>query len=214
MSAAISNHTLMYAPVRGGVAIQNPAIGNFGTAGFVATSDGNDRWIVSCYHVLCRASGEMPQNSPEPIFYPFDLARRNPIGLASTDRADKELDCAAALVPSRLALGQILGIGRLAAPAQPAVGMRVLKSGAVTGVTEGFILKVTETEIEVAPFGMPERYELTEEGDSGALWVDADTHAPVALHFRGSRPQTPERAFARPIQNVLDTLKLQLFIEP
>jgi hypothetical protein len=212
MASGIFNHTLMYEPLRGGVAVQNPVVGNYGTCGCIATSDGADRWIVSCYHVLCRLNGDMPQGAEEPIFYPLDLSRLNPLAMASMQRANRAMDWAAALVLGP-ALGEILGIGRLSPPAAPILGMRVIKSGAETGVTEGRILRVTQSEVEIGPPGILPQYQLSEGGDSGAVWVDAATLAPVALHFKGSDWGTPERAFARPLQMVLDDLGLTLIVD-
>jgi hypothetical protein len=111
-----------------------------------------------------------------------------------------------------MAMGEILGIGKLSQPVVPTIGMRVLKSGAETGVTEGRIIKVTAEEVEIAPPGMLPGYELSEGGDSGSIWVDAATNSPVALHFKGSDRGTPERAYGRPIQAVLDALGVQVVI--
>lgn len=208
------NHVREYRPLRGGIAVHNPRSGpdggRYGTLGFVATTDGTDCWIVSCYHVLCRFQGQMPPGTSEEIYQPFFQIQSTPVAVITADRADQRLDCAAALVPSGQAIGEILGLGKLGAPTAPAIGMRVIKSGAETGVTEGRILKASQDEVEIGHLGLPSEYDLSEGGDSGALWVDAATYAPVALHYRGNDWGTPERAFARPIGLVLATLQVRI----
>lgn len=220
MAGGNSNHLKTFIQLRGGIAIHNPMSdpmvpgGAYGTLGFVGTSNGADRWLVSCYHVLCRKNENFPVGVSEPIFHPVSQFQPAPIATVSADRASRELDCAAALVfnPSLL-IGQILGIGQLMPPVAPMLGMRVLKSGAETGVTEGFIVKIAGDDVEIAPFGFGTDYELSEGGDSGALWIDASTHAPVALHYRGSDRGTPERAYGKAIQSVLNRLGLSVVIE-
>jgi hypothetical protein len=220
MPGGNSNHIRTYARLRGGIAIHNPNAdasvpgGAYGTLGFIGTSDGADRWLVSCYHVLCRKNADFPPGAIEPIFHPVSQFEPAPVAVVSDARANRQLDCAAALllIPG-MALGQILGIGKLADPSAPAVGMRVIKSGAETGVTEGLIVKIVGDEVEIAPLGYtvkPTEYELSEGGDSGSLWIDAATSAPVAMHYRGSDRDTPERAFAKAILPVLNTLQLRV----
>src|SRR6266404_2485084 len=180
MPGGNSNHIRTYSLLRGGIAIHNPNSdpdvpgGAYGTVGFIATSNGADRWLVSCYHVLCRKNADFPPGTTEPIYHPFSQLQPATVATVSADRANRGLDCAAAQVLGQgLAIGQILGIGTLAAPVPPVVGMRVIKSGAETGVTEGHIVKLVDTEVEIAPLGLPKEYELSEGGDSGSLWIDA-----------------------------------------
>lgn len=72
----------------------------------------------------------------------------------------------------------ILGIGTPTAPIPPATGMRVIKSGRSTEITEGIISSVTggKVEITLRP-GYPDAYALSEPGDSGAVWLDRSTLA-------------------------------------
>jgi len=215
------NHIRTFLSLRGGIAIHNPnsdpAVpgGAYGTLGLLATADGADRWIISCYHVLCRKRADFPAATIEPVFHPFSVLRLAPVATVAGERANRELDCAAAqLLDPAAAVNEILGIGKIiAAPAEPTLGMRVLKSGAETGVTEGRIVKISANEFEIAPLGYTRNegeYELSEGGDSGAVWVDSSTHAPVGLHCRGSDRGTAERAFAKPFGDVLQALGLRL----
>jgi hypothetical protein len=85
-----------------------------------------------------------------------------------------------------------------------------LKSGAKTGVTEGVVLSVSDSQIVIGKSDdTPEGYMLSDVGDSGSLWVRADDRAPVGLHFEGNLSGA-EFAKARPIRLVLDTLKLKM----
>jgi hypothetical protein len=87
--------------------------------------------------------------------------------------------------------------------------MRVIKSGVATGITEGTVRTIigTDVVIEIPP-PFPAEYDLSEQGDSGALWVTRDTRAPVALH-RSGNDTGQERATATPISAVLQTLNLR-----
>lgn len=202
----------VYRPLRGGIAIQNPVVKNLGTLGCVATSDGADRWIVSCYHVLCRLNGVFPPGATEPICQPYDIRDPNPVAFISDARIDAILDCAAALVPNGAAIGEILGISKLSAPIPAITGMRVIKSGAETGITEGRVVSVAGNEVEIAPLGLPADYDLSEGGDSGAIWIDAASNAPIALHYKGSEWGTPTRAFGKSMTAVLNQLNLRLLV--
>lgn len=206
------NHSLFYSAIRGGTAIINPNVNEFGTAGLIATSNGSDRWIISAYHVLCRKNGIFPAGVSELIYYATDLVRTQPLAMVDGLRADAALDCAAAFVVGGVAIGEILGLPKLQPAIAPLEGMRVLKSGAQTGVTEGRIVRQNAQQVEIAPVGMPARFELSEGGDSGAVWIDADTRAPVALHTSGNSWGDPERAFGVPILLVLQTLNLQMVV--
>jgi hypothetical protein len=200
-----------FRPLRGGIAISNPSNhgGKLGTLGMVATSDGLDRWIVSAYHVLGR-EGTEPFADGEGISQPWNT---EPVAFVSSARAHRELDCAAARIATGVgAVGEILGIGPLAPPIEPVVGLRVMKMGRTTGLTEGTISKVSENQIEIVPLArFPPEYEVADVGDSGAVWVEQWTHAPVALHV-ASEPYGPERAFAVPINKVLTTLGLTALV--
>jgi hypothetical protein len=86
--------------------------------------------------------------------------------------------------------------------------MRVLKSGATTGVTEGEIWSVGPNEIQIrTPAGFAASYELSGYGDSGSLWVEANTLSPVGLHL-GERPGAISTALAVPIAVILQKLGL------
>lgn len=197
------NHQLLYRPLRGGIRIYNPAVNEPGTLGFIATADGRDRWIVSCHHVLCGGP------SSEAIYQPIDEPE-NIVAFTDPARSRADLDCAAARVADAVdAVPELLGIGTPTLPAAPEEGMLVIKSGAATGVTEGVITEVRAGRVEIEPAGLPEEYQLSDAGDSGALWVVKGSLAPVALHQGGSaRPRC--FAYGIPVLDVLRELKLAM----
>jgi hypothetical protein len=90
----------------------------------------------------------------------------------------------------------------------PVVGAKVIKSGWKTGLSEGRIAQVggTDVVIERLP-GYPLEYLLAAPGDSGSLWLDAGTLAPVALHTREAGVG-PHRAFGVDFRSVLAALGL------
>ena len=206
---AIPNHSLCYRPVRAGITIVNPNVGKVGTVGFIATSDRQDRWLVSCYHVLGRIDFS-PFNDGEPIYQPIDDPQYL-IARMSTARADAQLDCAAAKLEAGIqSTNEILELSPLAGISEPVLGMRVIKSGCVTGVTEGVVSQVNgdAVEIQIAP-GFPSHYELSQEGDSGSLWISSQDNRAVALH-RAGNAYGKQDSFAIRLSAVLTRLNLQL----
>jgi hypothetical protein len=128
-------------------------------------------------------------------------------------RVDRNLDCAAAVIGDAGGRGLILGIGQLAAPIAPTVGMRVIKSGAETGVTEGIIARVEGIEVTIASSNFPVDYRLSGPSDSGAVWIDAQTHSPVAMHYAGDPQNSGRQAFGRSLIAILVTLRLHPLLE-
>jgi hypothetical protein len=204
------NHELTFRPLQGGIEIINPANDRPGTLGAIAT-DGTDRYALSCYHVLCRPNGG-PFVDGESVMQSLTQRAGSPIGNIFAANASAALDCAAARVtPGVASAGRILGLPRLAQPIAPVAGMRVLKSGYLTGVTEGEVVRVQGDEVEIGrPRGYPPQYEPSDFGDSGALWVERGSGSPVAMHT-GVSPGA--NAIGVSIQAVLHTLGLQLIID-
>ena len=180
---ALRNHELTYRPLQGGISIINLANNRPGTLGAILTRNGTDRYALSVYHVLCRAGGGAFPDG-EAVTQARPVRDGTPIGRIFAADADPLVDCAAALIdPAIASVGRILGLGPLAQPVAAAPGMNVLKSGPATGVTEGRIASVTGDRVEIGRMpGYPSRYELSDFGDSGAVWVERETGSPVALH--------------------------------
>lgn len=208
VSSLVPNQCRMFRPLRGGILILNANVRTLGTLGLVATSDGTDRWLVTAHHVLAPAAGP-PLRDGEPVFQPGEGAGPF-VAVTRADRADPDLDAAAARVIDGVeAVGEVLGLGPLAPVKDPVAGMRVVKSGVATGITEGVVEEVAgdRFRIRLAP-GFPSKYELSEVSDSGALWLEQGTMAPVGLH-RAGEDTGVETATGVPIRRVLEALRLQ-----
>lgn len=161
--------------LQGGMGIVNPVIERPGTLGLVATHGGT-LYIVSCYHVLSKD----PFAKGEPILRADGDGGSLPV--AFVDRGLPELDVAAAMVAEGVeAVEGILGLGRLALPAEPMEGMPVVKIGHATGRTEGRVSRLDGDDVWIVAEG-DESTTISEGGDSGAVWVCRDSLAPVVLH--------------------------------
>lgn len=197
------------APLVSGSKIVNGRTGIPGTLGFIGVGPGNERVLVSCYHVLGRTRGASePPGDDEPIWQPGRELTSEMIALTRLELMNARFDVAAApLLPGVPVSPEIQTLGPIRGVADAVEGMRVLKFGAETGLTAGVISYAGETLIEVEPDpDAAEEYVLTEHGDSGALWVSPGGDV-IAMHFQG---RDGNRAFARPMQFVLATLGLSL----
>jgi hypothetical protein len=177
------NHDQPFRPLRPGITVCNEDTWEMGTLGLIARDAQNNAWIVSCHHVLWSPDWQLGADG-EAIIQP---AGGSIVAHTDRTRADETKDIAAAKVAPGLAVtNDALGIGVIGAPQAPTVGMRVVKSGAATGVTEGVVEVAGDHVKVVAPSAFPVTYELTSKGDSGAVWICMTTGRPVALHQRGN----------------------------
>lgn len=183
----VRNHFLGYRPLVGGIAILNPSVNRLGTLGFFARSADGAAWIVSAAHVLTVALNGLVVDG-EPIHQPVVQPGAAPVAWSVAARTDLALDVAAArLDPAVGWVPAVLGIGRLEAPIAPTVGMRVMKSGMGTAVTEGVITAVAGDAVTVKPVAeFASGYNLCDPGDSGAPWIEQGTRKLVAIHVRGN----------------------------
>lgn len=205
------NHELTFRPVQGGILIINPANDRPGTLGAIATRNGADRFALSCYHVLCRPNGGSFADG-EVILQSLSTKGGSAIGRVFASDTRPLLDVAAARVESGVpTYGRIIGLGPLDQPRIPAVGMHVLKAGCATGVTQGVVSAVNGDRVEIQRRpGFPSMYELSDFGDSGALWVEDSTGRPVAMHTGASPAQS---AIAASINPLLAALSLTLVLD-
>lgn len=216
----VPEHNQRTRPLLGGIVVLNPhpSLNVPGTLGVVGTTDGADRWILSCYHVLGRFGGQVFGDG-EPIYQPGpDLAAtsENLVAVARPRMSDRFADFAAAEVVVQVTTtAGVLGIGAVHMPspgfnAQP--GQVVLKSGRTTGVTEGVILANDGYRIRIAsPSQRPPGYLFCDEGDSGALVVLAETKEAVALlRAQGEDAEGRRIGYAVPISPLLDRFGLRL----
>jgi hypothetical protein len=203
----LRNYRLPFRPLQGGIAIGGGATG---AIGLVATADGKDRWILSCYDVLGGPGARIPGEGA-PVLQPPDRREGKPVAHLATARVDPSLDCAAVRIePGVGAVSGILGLPPLGRPMRPGPGMRVVKSGPGTGVTEGVITAIRGDEVIIEPPpGFPEDYELIGRADAGAVWVEVTLGAPVALQTSCGTDARPARARAVALPQVLRRLGLR-----
>ncbi len=219
--------------LRPGISVGNLRSKTTGTLGALVRDNGTGGLcILSNWHVLC---GDTDAAAGDRISQPgpMDLGSNPAHEVALLERwcrLSEQVDAAVA----RLAAGgatelQLFGTDiRPAGTVAPAIGMRVLKSGAVTNVTRAIVDGIGGSyRMDYAQFGDGPRWiagfrlvpdpafpvpALSLEGDSGALWVEADGYRAVGLHFAGEDDDSPlnDYALAQPIEDVLAKLGVSL----
>jgi hypothetical protein len=199
-----------YRPLVSGARIMNAITGSPGTLGCIALDDQDNPWIVSCYHVLGRSRHFVSiVGNDEPILQATADVGGGVVARTRTTKMNSALDYGAAIVVPEIDVSaSVLELDKLQRIADAEVGMRVVKSGAATGVTIGVVAEVTPVLIKIEkPADSPSDYVLSDHGDSGAMWLDAQTGNAVGLHFTR---QDHAIAYARPLRNVLGDLGLRL----
>jgi hypothetical protein len=204
----MSNFDLQYRPLCLGTSIINGRVKEPGTLGLFGKDEAGAAWLISCYHVLC--DGGLAKYSQDDVIYqPAAAAASYAVAKTDVSRANIDLDCAAALLSSGMeARAWIPGIGPISVTATPTLNARVIKVGAAGGITEGIITQVRGSSVMIrSDPDFPQDYVISQPGDSGALWIDQNNRAAVALH-RGIRG--PRTATATSIDAVLEGLHLTL----
>ena len=209
MAFYAKTHAMTYRPLIGGIGVTAPQVQSAGTLGIIAYDDSGP-WIVSNYHVLCRADLS-PFQEGEPVYQCFIQPGDTPVARLVKGKAFPDLDCAAARAePGIDTMPWILELGSIIEYKQPLEGRRVIKSGLATGVTEGIIRDITGDVVRIeAPDNYPARYDLSNIGDSGSVWVDVEWRAAVVLHNRTQDGQS-EAAFGYAMPAVMNALQLKL----
>lgn len=205
---SVQNHSEHFRPLRGGIVIVAASRLHYGTLGIVLTRTSSDRWGLTCAHVLGPVGGPVP--NADPVFQPDTSSASFQVGVTDGVCADPALDCAAFRINVGVsATSELLGIGAPAPPTAAFVGMRLIKSGRSTGVTEGQVHSVVGSVVSIRLLtSFPAAYDLSEPGDSGSIWCEATTHAPVALHTSGTSGGL-SAATAVDITSVLTALDLR-----
>jgi hypothetical protein len=220
-------------PMQPGVSVGNLLRQSTGSLGAIVTDlKTGGPCLLSNWHVLCGSTAAAVGDAiiqPGPrhlnILQPRPVARL----LRWTDLAHG-IDAAIAALDPAIAVDKIpLGLATvIAGIEEPKVGMRVVKSGTITGVTHAVVDGINGSyTMNYAPFGDTKRAmdaihlvvdsaaaqeEISLGGDSGAIWVNAQTGAAVALHLGGEDGLGPlaEYALAHPISRVADLLQISL----
>lgn len=216
-----------------GISIGNVNTKTTGTLGvFVQDPASRQVFILSNWHVLC--------GGPEAVVGdgicqpgPFDLGSNPARPVAQLERwvrLSEQYDAALAMVLPEMRLSQELfnTTSKITGVAAPALGQTVVKSGAVSGVTQAIVDGIAGSyRLDYTGFGDgPEwmaGFRLVEdpksssqalslEGDSGSLWVDSTGQNAVGLHFAGEDAVSPlnQYALAHPIADLLDRFAVTL----
>lgn len=132
-------------PLRSGSCIVNMTAGRPGTLECLAFDSEGAPWLVSCYRVIGRVRGATsPFCDDEPIWQSTSECGVALVARTALSHADESLDVAVARVVSGVAVYQdVVELPSLTSVGRAAPGMRVLKSGAATGVTEGIVRQST-----------------------------------------------------------------------
>jgi hypothetical protein len=215
-----------------GISIGNLRTGETGTLGAIVRDAKGAAFILSNWHVLAGGPEAAPGDQvvqPGPM--DIGQAAANPVALLDRSLSmEEQLDAALARLVDDVAVDRtIFGLDFApSAVAEPVLGARLVKSGAVSGVTEAIVDGVSGSyEIDYSSFGLNKLWmrgcrlvklsdsqegSVSEPGDSGALWVDADSHAAVGLHFAGEEGASPlnDYALAHDLPEVMQRLGVVL----
>jgi hypothetical protein len=197
-----------FRPLRSGLGILCGPNGQEGTLGFIALDAQGDPWLISAAHVLGGTNATLPTGGLS-VFQPIGPASTEAVANATALSRDSSLDVAAAVLLAGVGfVNEALGVGPLAPPILAKTGMRVVKAGALSGITEGEVLDVAADDITIGlPKPFPPSCQLAEGGDSGALWIECSSRAPIGIHYASSGFGIP-KAYARPLPLVLSHLGL------
>jgi hypothetical protein len=116
-----------------------------------------------------------------PVYQPAVDQSDHVIGFVDSAFVAAALDAAAfRILPEIPCSADIDGIGSMGLPAPPVSKQQVFKLGYMTGTTEGEVAAVVPApKVSVGAPGGVVRAQI---GDSGAVWFDKHTLAPLALH--------------------------------
>jgi hypothetical protein len=216
-------HDRMVDPMLGGVSVGNAWLAGAGTLGGKVTDRRGEQMILSNWHVL---AGRWWIGSGAPISQPGRLDGGGPgyvVAYLARDAWSSRLDAAVATLAfgARQLVNDQLEIGAVTGAATPAPGMHVTKSGRTTGVTWGIVSSILPGRMVSYADGLPRVVRdiwaiepelvgdrVSGRGDSGSMWLDADSLRAVGLHFAGETE--PPRALAMGMPAVLDALAVDI----
>jgi endonuclease G len=209
-------------PMCGGISISDAAQYTYGTlGGLVFDRATGAPMILSNWHVLV---GDWSQRPGLAIFQPGRLdggMYTDTVARYLRDAMAANLDAAVATVGNmRHLINNQVDLGPVHGSTTAEIGMDVVKSGRASGVTYGRVTGIEGSQrmryagverlirkcVTIEP--REDGAQVSTGGDSGSLWLDADSRRAVGLHFAGS--DVPERALAIDLETVLDVLQVQL----
>lgn len=220
-------------PVPPGVSVAHPTV-SAGTLGcFVRDREDATVYALSNWHVLHGPQGRIGDAVLQPGPHDDNRASGTRMGRLVRSHLGVAGDCAVATVEGRGVDPEVLGLGVVPdSMADPELGDRVVKSGRTTAVTHGVVSRVDVVvkinygqpvgevqvgclEIEPDPHRRGTDGQLSDGGDSGAVWLHKarngrPTGVLAGLHFGGNDVDTGERALACLPRSVFEKLGVTL----
>lgn len=215
-------------PLQGGISISDEFRYTRGTlGGIVIDRNTGDPMILSNWHVL--AAGW----NANPIHKVYQPGRQDggsvadAVGNFARDAMSRRIDAAVATLTkdARTHINRQFDLASevVKGVASPAYGMKLIKSGATSGITYGTVDTIRSGPIKIS-YGRVERIiepsfiitplsegqNVSDPGDSGSIWFEAETMRAVGLHFAGSN--RPERAVAIEMPSVLNALGVDILL--
>lgn len=206
-----ADHQLAHRPLVGGIRILNADAGEFGTLGCFARR-GSEELLLSCRHVLYPWEDGPVAPAQLKVYQPQNGSPADMIA-EGVELPAVPLDCAAArLVTAVSAGGEILGIGLLAGTRPPEDGLLVCKSGSASGVTHGTLRLLGGRWVVLRAPGAPPGSLLSDNQDSGAVWVAEEDRRAVLLHVGMTLVGRHRAATGVAIDDALAALGLALWV--
>jgi hypothetical protein len=217
-------------PLQPGISIGSRKQRTTGTLGArVRSRVGQELYLLSNWHVLCGGPEALPDDEitqPGPM---DSISGRTVALLERWLRLGEQFDAALArLAADAQTIDQLFGTQfQPTGTKPPSLGMKLLKSGAVSGVTHAIVDGVGGSYLMdyTAYGGKPEWMQgfrlvpdtqspasaLSLPGDSGSLWIDSVDGKAVGLHFAGEDDTSPlnDYALAHPIEDVFAQLNVE-----
>ncbi|MEU4360197.1 DNA/RNA non-specific endonuclease [Streptomyces virginiae] len=190
--------------------------------------------VLSNWHVLHGEDGELGEVVVQPGPHDDNRIAQNRLGTLKRSHLGMAGDCAVATIEDRRFVQEILELDVVPEElGEPELGDKVIKSGRTTGVTHGVVRRIEtlaqldygETvglrnigcfEIEPDPANRPANGEVSQGGDSGAVWMfKASNGRPgkvmAGLHFGGEDEfSSDEHALACLPRSVFEKLEITL----
>jgi endonuclease G, mitochondrial len=209
-------------PLTGGISISNEWDYGYGTlGGLVKDRQTGDPMILSAWHVLANSSYTRPglrilqPGTGDGGMLLHTVARFSRHAMA------QGLDAAVArLEGPRTTLYEELQIGEVRGVVEPAINMRLVKSGRASEITHGIISGIGGERLVwygglqrkirqiVHIVQTPQGGEVSRGGDSGSWWLEESTCRAAALHIAGE--DVPEYALAVSMPRVLEALDITI----
>jgi endonuclease G, mitochondrial len=226
---AVPKRKIAINPVIPGVSIGHPKI-SAGTAGCVVYDASNGApFILSNWHVLQGANGEIGDSIVQPGSHDDNRVDRNVVGKLVRSHLGVAGDCAIASIDNRKLTPEIFDLNvSVSQIGEPELGDRIVKSGRTTDVTFGIVQRIhVTTRIDYDEAGSKEigcfeigpdpehpapNGEISMGGDSGSAWLFVDgndtTDMMLGLHFAGEVGDEPEHALACYAASVFEKLNI------